>query len=346
MNKRILLLPGAYNSPAARFRIWQFVEPFKEAGYEVTIRVPFPDRENKNQKGRLVNLPARLSSVLRVISAWWITRDAHTFFAVITNRDIIPELRITFLEKKIIRKEGKLIFDFDDAIHLGTRQFKLKNFLSGCTYIVGGNPMLRDYGLSLNPRTTLIPTVVNASYYCENKKRANEVIRIGWSGSASTNKVCLPLLKESIIALSKELNFQFVVISNEDPIIDWEGVQYEFIQWKADKEVEQLQTFDLGLMPLNDTEFERGKCGLKAIQYMALGIPALVSPVGVNAEIVQHGISGYHCTSVDDWKNYLLKLSADPALRSEMGRNARQRVEKEYSVDFALSLWLKVFASI
>jgi len=346
MNKGILLLPGAYNSPAARFRIWQFVEPFKKAGYEVTIRVPFPDRENKNQNGQLVKLPARLSSMLRIISAWWITRDAHTFFAVITNRDIIPELRITFLEKRIIKKGGKIIFDFDDAIHLGARQLKLKNFISGCTYIVGGNPMLRDYGLSLNPRTILIPTVVNTSYYHESKQTANELIRIGWSGSASTNKVCLPLLKESMVALAKELKFKFVVISNEDPSIDWEGVRYEFIQWRADKEVEQLQTFDLGLMPLNDTEFERGKCGLKAIQYMALGIPALVSPVGVNAEIVQHGISGYHCISVDDWKNYLLKLSAEPALRLEMGRNARQRVEKGYSVDYALSLWLKVFASI
>lgn len=346
MNKRILLLPGAYNSPAARFRIWQFVEPFKEAGYEVTIRVPFPDRENKNQNGQLVKLPSRLSSALRIISAWWITRDAHTFFAVITNRDIIPELRITFLEKKIIRKGGRLIFDFDDAIHLGARQLKLKRFLSASTCIVGGNPMLRDYGLSLNPRTILIPTVVNTNYYRESKQSSNEPIRIGWSGSASTNKVCLPLLKETMVVLSKELNFQFVVISNEDPSINWEGVQYEFIRWTADKEVEQLQTFDLGLMPLNDTEFERGKCGLKAIQYMALGIPALVSPVGVNAEIVQHGISGYHCTTVEDWKNYLLKLSADSELRTEMGKNARERVITGYSVDYALSLWLKVFESI
>jgi glycosyltransferase involved in cell wall biosynthesis len=341
--RRILLLPGAYNSPAARFRIWQFVEPLQKAGYDVRIRVPFPDRENKIRSGKVLRLPSRLNSVLRIITAWWITRDAHRFFAVITNRDIVPELRVTFLEKRMIRKGAKLIFDFDDAIHLGAREAKLKNFLPDCAYVAGGNPMLRDYGLTLNSRTILLPTVVNTNYYKPTSQADNKVIRIGWSGSASTNKHCLPLLKEPIMALAKELNFEFVVISNEDPDIEWEGVHHQFIKWKAEQEVEQLQTFDIGLMPLNDNEFERGKCGLKAIQYMALGIPALVSPVGVNAEIVEHGLSGYHCVSVNDWKQYILKLSSDKTLRIEMGNRARQRVEAGYSVEYALTLWLKVF---
>lgn len=346
MNKRILLLPGAYNSPSARFRIWQFVEPFRDLGYEVTVRVPYPDRETKDRHGKVVRFPWRVNSVLRILTAWWITRDAHQFSVVITNRDLVPELRITSLERRIIKNGGKLVFDFDDAIHLGPRGKKLITFLSDCAYVVGGNPMLRDYGLRANPRSVLIPTVVNTKYYKQGNRSENTIIRIGWSGSASTNIHCLPLLKESIIALSKELTFEFVVISNEDPYIDWEGVHYRFIKWSADQEVEQLQTFDIGLMPLNDNEFERGKCGLKAIQYMALGIPALVSPVGVNAEIVEHGVSGYHCKTDLDWRMHLLKLATDKMLRDEMGKRARERVVLHYSVEYAVSQWQRVFDSI
>ncbi len=346
MKKRILLLPGAYNSPASRFRIWQFVKPLRDLGYDVTVRVPYPDRENKNRHGRLVRLPLRVCSVLRILTGWWITRDAHQFSTVITNRDIIPELRITFLEKHIIRKGGKLIFDFDDAIHLGARQDKLRKFLPGCAAITAGNPMLRAYGLSLNDRTMLLPTVVNTKYYTPAHKPTHKVIRIGWSGSASTNKHCLPLLKEPITALAKQLEFEFVVISNDDPRIDWVGVRYQFIQWKAEEEVEQLQSFDIGLMPLNDSEFERGKCGLKAIQYMALGIPALVSPVGVNAEIVKHGSTGFHCVTEKDWLNYLLRVSGDHALRADMGSKSRHRVEIHYSVAYAMTVWKAVLGTI
>jgi len=339
MKLRILLLPGSYRSPAARFRIWQFKEPLEKAGYDVVIRVPFPDREKKLSSGKDLNLPGRLISLLRVASAWWITRDAHKFSAVITNRDIVPELNVNFIEHRIIKKGGKLIFDFDDAIHLGLRGNKLKLFLPDCAYLVGGNPLLCEYAMTLNRNTVLIPTVVNTDYYVPIENKRNDILQIGWSGSSHTNKLCLPLLEEPIKILAQQLDFRFVVISNQDPEIHWEGVNYEFIKWNPQLEVEQLQRFDIGLMPLYDMPVERGKCGLKAIQYMALGIPALVSPVGVNVQIVEHGINGYHCDTIDDWIKYLTMLYSEPNLRKEIGASARQRVESYYSVNHALKLW-------
>ncbi len=346
VKKKILLLPGAYHSPAARFRIWQFVEPFKKAGYAVEVKVPFPDREDKTQSGKSVKLPARLRSVLRVISAWWLTRNANQYDAIIMNRDIIPELSVHFLEKRIINNGGKLIFDFDDAIHLGDRNKKLQTFLSQCNVLVAGNPMLLTYAKAQNEKSFLIPTVVDTDFYLPRQERTPGSIRIGWSGSASTNVHCLPLLKEPITALAKELDFEFIVISDEDPKIEWDGVRYTYIKWNAKDEVKQLQYFDIGLMPLKDSPFEQGKCGLKAIQYMALGIPALVSPVGVNAQIVQPENNGYHCVTADDWKNYMLMLSNNSHLRSELGAKARTWVVENYSVDSAMVQWNEILMSL
>lgn len=342
---RILLLPGAFNSPPARFRIWQFVEPLKAAGYEVTVRVPVPDRLGKGKNNNRFfwkKLPNRLKSILRVGSSIWMIRDIHKFEYVISNRDIIPELKLNFLEKKIIQKGVKFIFDFDDAIHLGKRETKLASFLPDCYYITPGNKYLAEYALTLNQNVQIIPTVVNTLYYKPISSRPPGKPRVGWSGSSSTNIYCLPILKDIIEELAKDIDFEFIVISNEDPKINWKGVQSRFIKWKPETEVADLQILDIGLMPLEDNPFEQGKCGLKAIQYMGVGIPALVSPVGVNQQIVTPEVDGYHCKTKGDWINNIKKLILDSDIREKMGANARAKVEKIYSVEAAMIIFKKL----
>ncbi len=342
LKKRLLLLPGAYNSPAARFRIWQFANPLQELGYDVTIRVPFPDRENKDRYGNTVSTSSRIRSLLRVLTACWIIRDAHKFFAVIINRDIVPELRVTFLEERIIRKGGRLIFDFDDAIYLGSRKNKVQFILERVDAVVCGNKFLTGFARSYNSDVTVIPSVVDTNLYVPSEKRYNPLPIIGWIGSSHTRKAHLPLLQKPLELLAEKCDFEFRIIADEDPKLQWTNVKVKFIKWTEENEIYELQQLNMGLMPLFDSEFERGKCGFKAIQYMSVGIPALVSPVGINAEIVDHDKNGFHCSSTEDWVDSMLSLIHNNEKALQMGKEARDKIVNEYSMNKALSLWHEV----
>lgn len=345
---KILLLPNTYTSPASRFRIWQFVDPFRENGHTVEIRVIFPHREWKsNLRGKVFRkLHQNLMQFIRILHALWITRDTRKFDIVIMNRDIVPNTKISFIETFLYKRKNNLIFDFDDAIHLGPRERKLENILPKMAWITPGNAILAQFASQHNRNITVIPTVVNTDFYVPSKSRIPGPLRIGWSGSAATNRYCLPLLEGPIKSLVKYLEFEFVIISNVNPNVNWYGVTSKFLEWTPESEVQNLQLFDIGLMPLKDSEFERGKCGLKAIQYMGVGIPSLVSPVGVNREIIRHSTDGFHCDTEDDWVFYLRQLAEDVELRNRMGTNSRQRVIDNYSVDKALLQFEEIFVKM
>jgi glycosyltransferase involved in cell wall biosynthesis len=156
---------------------------------------------------------------------------------------------------------------------------------------------------------------------------------------------CLPILENALIALAKVAQFELVVVADVEPTFSWAGVQVRYIPWTPETEVESLHLMDIGLMPLKDDEFQRGKCGAKAITYMAVGIPAVVSPVGVNIEIVTPGINGYHCATDEDWICSLRKLIQQEALRIEMGQSAREAVVLRYSIKSLLPRMIKAFST-
>ena len=165
-------------------------------------------------------------------------------------------------------------------------------------------------------------------------------IVIGWTGSHTTLKYLYGITD----ALKKVLlhpDVSITVICNRRP--DWEISEYNFIEWNRDREVEDLLGIDIGLMPLPDDQWTRGKCGFKAIQYLALGIPALVSPLDVNRQIVDHGINGYYCSGNDEWINSILELSNDPIKREEFGTSGIQKISAHYSVAANLTNFLGFF---
>jgi glycosyltransferase involved in cell wall biosynthesis len=331
---KLLFLPGSYTSPPARFRVWQFVEPLQSLGHQVDVRVIWPPRDWQPKTSN--SLLGRFASILRILSALWLMRDAYRYDVVFINRDLIASHRISFLEEWLCRINHRCIFDFDDAIHLGARQKKLMRILPRFAWITPGNDYLAEFARQVNENVTIWPTVVNTAIYQPAGQRTPGPIRIGWSGSASTVKHCLPLLKNIMQRLANEHNFEFVVIADVNPNITWPNVNVRYIPWTPSSEVWGLQQLDIGLMPLQDEPFERGKCGLKAIQYMGVGVPALVSPVGVNREIVLHGETGFHCFSEDEWIANLVLLIRDQKLRKQMSKAARLRVEKKYSVECLL----------
>jgi glycosyltransferase involved in cell wall biosynthesis len=163
---------------------------------------------------------------------------------------------------------------------------------------------------------------------------------IGWTGTHSTIAYLyqlIPVLQE----LEKAYTFTFLVISDKQPDFTLNSLLY--LPWNKASEMSDLLKMNIGVMPLTDDVWAKGKCGFKALQYMALGIPALVSPVGVNTEIVNHGLNGYICYTTDDWKNYLKELLVDVERRTQMGRAARQKVENQYSIQANCRNFLDLF---
>jgi glycosyltransferase involved in cell wall biosynthesis len=147
----------------------------------------------------------------------------------------------------------------------------------------------------------------------------------------------VPVLKK----LEEKYQFTFCVISDKNPELDLKC--FTFCKWNKDSEISDLLNLDVGIMPLDDDKWANGKCGFKALQYMALGIPALVSPVGVNTKIVDHGINGFICNNHSDWYNYLEVLMTDQKLLIELGKNTRKKIENEYSTKSNKENFIKLF---
>jgi len=248
----------------------------------------------------------------------------------------------------------KIIYDLDDAIWLkdNSSESRLFTFLKNRTkinqilklsYKVScGNNFLKSYCQQYNSNIILNPTTIDTKYHLpKNKHTSNSYkIIIGWTGTHTTLKyldLVVPILQE----LELESDFIFMVIANQDPKPNLNN--YIFTPWNKSTEIADLQKIDVGVMPLYNNEWENGKCGFKALQFMALEIPVLVSPVGVNNIIVNHGVTGFHCAAAADWKTYLLELLSSLEKRVKMGENGRKYVIKNYSVDSNVDNFLSLF---
>jgi glycosyltransferase involved in cell wall biosynthesis len=344
----ILLLPGAHTSPSGRVRVLQFVSHFKKMGFQVRVAVPFPDREFQfpGPAWNFLNrLPRIVLTGVRMLSALFIAFRATKYEYVIMNRDLLPDLRFWMADRLLLKWSNKIVFDFDDAIYLGPRRNKVQFILERVDAVVCGNKIISEFARLHNLNVTVIPSVVDTKLFVPTEKKNSFTPIIGWIGSSYTRKAHLPMLQEPLELLAKRCDFEFRVIADENPMLPWTNVNIKFVKWTEENEIHELQQLSMGLMPLSDSEFEKGKCGFKAIQYMSVGVPALVSPVGVNAEIVEHGSNGFHCRSVKDWVDsmYYLINNNDKALL--MGAKARDKIVNEYSMDKALTLWSKVLNS-
>ncbi len=252
---------------------------------------------------------------------------------------------------KILRK--KIVYDFDDAIWVPTmsahnRKFRFIRSFSKIgkvckwSYLVTvGNKFLGEYAGRFSKNVKIIPTVVNTdTVHGQVQEQETEKPAVGWTGSFTTlvylNKV-LPVLQR----LQDKIDFTFYVIADQDPALPLKN--YQFIRWKSDTETEDLLRFHIGLMPLTDDVISRGKCGFKAIQYMALGIPPLVSPVGVNTDIVQDDVNGFICDEEKEWEEKLERLLLQTELRKRIGMEARRKIEQQYSVHSTKELFLNIF---
>ncbi len=307
----------------------------------------------------------------------WMLLQASSYDYVFIHRELTPlgpPIFEWFLAK-ILRK--KIIYDFDDAIWMDDGhdnnpiwtwlkwRSKVASICKWSWKASAGNEYLADFARQYCDQVVVMPTVVDTGRHTitlrepqddireqqGGKKGPDAVVRtidvnpdrnvrIGWTGSHSTLMYLdpiLPVLQE----LQNEHDFQFVVIANKDPNLPLKN--YQFIKWTEENEVSDLQHLDIGIMPLENTEWAKGKCGFKLIQYGAVGIPSVASPVGVNSEVLIDEKTGYLASSTQEWKTCLEKLLKDPELRSKMGQAAREHIVANYSVESQKEKFFSLF---
>ena len=251
---------------------------------------------------------------------------------------------------KIFKK--KIIYDFDDAIWLPNTSTankivaKMKwnskvKYISKWSYKIScGNEYLANFAKKYNKNVSILPTTVDMeNIHNKTKNQNTDKIIIGWTGTHSTISY-LYEIEESLVDEQLKLNFDFHVISNKDPL--FRKLKYKYIEWKEETEIDDLLEFNIGIMPLKDNKWAKGKCGFKAIQYMALGIPAIVSTVGVNNKIVSNE-TGYLCNSKTAWSTAVKSLCKNKEERTEKGKKSKLKIKEYYSKKSVEKKYLSLF---
>jgi glycosyltransferase involved in cell wall biosynthesis len=241
--------------------------------------------------------------------------------------------------ERILSSRRPIVFDFDDAIYLPATSEanawvsalkptrKTQTICRLAKHVTVGNDVLARYAADHARAVTVIPTTIDTEAYQVHECRAAARPVVGWSGSATTVPY-LRAMASALRELRQRMDYELLVIGGE---VAMPGLDVRLVPWRAETEVPDLSAIDVGLMPLPDDEWSRGKCGLKALQYMALGIPPVVSPVGVNSAIVQDGVNGFHARTDEEWVDRIALLLRDPELRRRLGAAARLTVEATYS---------------
>ncbi|MCG9911959.1 MAG: glycosyltransferase family 4 protein [Flavobacteriales bacterium] len=341
-------------APSQRFRFEQYYEALKAQNIQFEYKAFWSDNA-WNILYKKGNIAGKL---LRLINGWLkrflLVFRLDKFDYVFVHREIDPlGLRIfPWLYGVVARK--KIIFDFDDAIWIpnaseSNRAFmKFKNWNNTrnlCRYaykVSAGNAFLCNYAREVNPNVVYNPTTIDTvNLHNRIKNQDTETFVIGWTGTHSTIKYLediLPVMEK----LAAEIPLVLAVICDKKPSFQQPFVR--FIPWNKATEIDDLLQFNIGLMPLTEDKWSQGKCGFKALQYMALGIPALVSPVGVNSNIVNHGINGFICSAPEDWITYIRKLYNDRNVLKSLSAETRKKIEADYSVTSNTANFIRLFS--
>jgi glycosyltransferase involved in cell wall biosynthesis len=238
-----------------------------------------------------------------------------------------------------------VVYEFDDAVWLRD-EAAVDRMLEIADTAVAGSAFLAEYARHRHQNVRIIPTGVRVDRYSRAAPRdrsAGETFTVGWVGSPSTTKY-LELIAEPLERLAALVPVSFVVVgAGTAPLPRISGVDVRSYPAIPYDPADYVPQFDVGVMPLTDGEAERGKCGAKALEYMAAGIPAVCSPVGVNREIVEDGVSGFLAGDPDAWVEILARLASDEELRRAVGRAGLERVKAAYSAEVVAAAWDELF---
>jgi len=335
---------------SSRLRIIQFLPHLRKLGYEVDV---FPLMSDDCLKAKYADKPTRLFADLLKPGLQRLAdlMRSKEYDLVWLQREAFPYLPWS-LERLSYLNLPPIIVDYDDAVfhqyenekNLLLRQMlsgKIENVMRSATAVVVGNEYLHNKAaLAGAEKIYQIPTVVELEKYGQSSALKDGKFRVGWIGTPSTAKylnLIAPVLSRAQSELGAEINI--IGLSH----LSLPGVDVKLIPWSEETEAAELSKLSVGIMPLDNTPWELGKCGYKLIQYMACGLPVVASPIGANASIVQDGVNGYLPTSLEEWYVSLKRLKAQPKLATRFGEAGRKLVHSKYSVDVAITGLLNSF---
>jgi glycosyltransferase involved in cell wall biosynthesis len=356
--KRILfVVPYPYDkAPSQRLKFEQYYDQFRAAGYEVEWSSFYDDAawqviyKRGNIGGKIAAIMRgyvrrvrdlfRLGKYEVVYTHLWVTPIGPPFF---------EWLYCAIARRKMIYDIDDLIF-LKDATHIAWWKRMIKGrkkpilLMKGAKHVITCTPFLDEFVRRYNPNTTDISSTINTDTYKAVNGYANDhKIVLGWSGSHST-AAYLHLLSDVLRELHQEQAFKLLVMGDKDFKMD--GVEVEALPWSADKEIPTLQRIDIGLYPLPDEEWVLGKSGLKALQYMSLGIPTIATAIGANYRVIEDGVSGYLVKTPEEWKAKLRYLMQQPEERRRLGTAAQRRVEELYSIRSNAPVYLSILDGV
>ncbi|MFL5820778.1 MAG: glycosyltransferase family 4 protein [Solirubrobacteraceae bacterium] len=314
----LFVVDGGLDDPSARARVHQFVPGLSELGVDVRI-LSASDRAGLDGKRRVL-------------------RAARQADVVVLHRILPPRPLLGTL----VHVNPVLVFDFDDALHtLPGRRRRLRPVLELAAEVVAGNQELARYARRFCRSVTVVPTVVDPGAYSLSAGfSTRKPVRVGWIGTPG-NLPFLELVRPALRELVKRgRSLDVRLISSSFP--DWPELPVTPVPWKFTGAASALAELDIGLAPLPDTPWTRGKCGLKVIEYMATGLPVVAAPVGALREIVVDGKTGLLARNGREWVAHVDRLVVDAELRCSLGQAGRRRVEERYSVAVAVPAIAKV----
>jgi L-malate glycosyltransferase len=358
LQKRILIIcphPVGY-VPGQRLKYEQYFDSWKNNGYQLTVKPFFSESVQKilYKKGFLfAKIGGTLAGYVKRFFLLFSVRKYDTVYIFLWTTPFGPPLS-EWLFCKLARR---VIYDIDDLVFLKHKEaepwyaYLLKGrdkpsfLMKKANHVITCTPFLDEYAKKFNSITTDISSTINTITYVPVNKYSNDTtITLGWSGSHSTIRM-LKLIIPALTELKKHIDFKLIVMGSVD--FEIQGIDVVALDWSEEKEIPTLQKIDIGLypLPLNE-EWVNGKSGLKALQYMALGIPTIATNVGCNNRVIENGTSGFLVTTEQEWIQKILLLANDPSLRKRIGEAARKRVEQYYSIKANEPVYLSILNEV
>lgn len=357
MNKKIIFVitHRLDRNPSQRFRFEQYFNVLKENGYDVEVQNMIDAEADKifYAPGHFLG---KAKIMLTVASKLWgICRRIAQYDGVFVQREVFM-LGTTWFERQMSSKVP-MVFDFDDSIWVDNvseankRLAFLKDaqktakLVEMAKIVTVGNEYLANYARQYNKNVRIIPTTIDTQEYQAIPHDDLGYVTIGWSGSITT----IQHFQQAVPALTRIKakygdKVRISVIGDGNFKMPELGIVGE--PWRKATELSDISAMDIGIMPLPDTEWAKGKCGLKGLQYMAMSVATIMSPVGVNTDIIQHGENGMLASTDDQWFDCLCQLIEQPELRKKLGQNGRNTVLEKYSVEANKAKYLEVFAEL
>lgn len=334
--KIVLLSRYSDLGASSRYRFYQYLVYLRTQGFDITI-MPLLDN------GYLQRLYSGQQTLLLKVAEAYVRRisvllQSQHYDLMWLEKEALPWIP-AWLELLLYKSRVPDLVDYDDALFHQYDQHpsslvrwllgkKIDRVMRHAAMVIAGNDYLADRAYqSGSPKVEVLPTVIDIDRYPLAPSPENRVFTIGWIGSPMTSYY-LQEIHPALQEICRDGGAKVVAIGAGT--IELKGVTLEIKPWCEATEAEELQQFDVGIMPLPDSPWEWGKCGLKLIQYMACACPVIGSPIGANRQIIEHGVNGFQASDQQQWVEALLALKNNPLLRRSMGKAGRIKVEQQY----------------